>query len=125
PPPVFQQPQFQPPPVVENEVDDVPPGQNPANPRGPVFNSFPPPQVVGGVPQPPMITPGGLAVPGSTPVFMPPQNGQPAAMPSGFPGAAAPTGVAIPGMIVQPPQQPGQPGVQQPGVPVRRPGGPS
>lgn len=121
PPPVFQQPpQFQPPPPADTDVDEQPagaPGQNPANPRGPVFNTFPPPQVVnpqaGG-------QPGYMPPPG----FVPPQQAQPATRPSGFPGPSTPGGVAVPGMIVQPPQQPGQPGtVQPPGAPARRPGG--
>lgn len=114
-PPVFQPPQFNQP--LQSDDDDDPrptpnvamPGQN----RGPVFNTFPQPQVInpqsgqpiiGGVPQ------GGAA--------------QPAA--PTFPGAPTPGfgGVSVPGMIVQPPpQQPGQ-AVPPGGEPVRRPGVP-
>ena len=113
PPPVFQPaPQFnQPPPAGDDEPDDPRPMPVPPN-RGPVFNTFPQPQVVnpqagGAQPQP------GAA---QTPV-----------------NTAAPSapfgGVAVPGMIAQPPPQPGQvqPGQlqppPQPGQPVRRPGG--
>ncbi len=59
--------------------------------------------------------------------FMPqPQvipNGQPAAQPGAQPTAPY-GGVAVPGMVAPPPQQPGQPGQPQPQtVPPRRPGG--
>jgi hypothetical protein len=137
PPPVFNQQQ---PPVYTPQVavsDDEPDDQRPTPPpnvpptvnRGPVFNSFPQPQVVN------------------------PQTGAPAA---GFPGQAQPVtggaqqpatqapqttfgatptapygGVAVPGMIAAPPPGAAQPGQQpgqiqqapQPGQPVRRPGG--
>lgn len=121
PTPTFAQPQFTPPPqMADDDVDDerpapnvpMPNGQIP-NPRGPVFNTFPQPQVIS--PQmPPSVVPG---VNGGVPQQMQPGNAPTA--PFG--------GVAIPGMVVQPPQQPGQPGQMQPvlpGQPVRRPGGP-
>jgi len=132
PPPVFQQtPQFQQQQL--QTVDDDPDDQRPApvavTPnRGPVFNTFPQPQVVNPQTGQPVAFPGQVPVTGSVP--QQPQTGQPA-------NSAAPTspfgGVSVPGMIVQPPQQPGQPqpgaiqapgGIQPPGVPpVRRPGG--
>jgi hypothetical protein len=140
PPPVFQQPtpQFtQQQPLVDDDADDERPAQNvamppnvpqpnvvmPPNPqmnRAPVFNQTPP-QATTTAPQ--------GTYPGMPPTGLPQQTQQPAQQ-------IAPTspfgGVAVPGMIVAPPQQPGQqPGVQpgqvqqpqQPGQPVRRPGG--
>jgi hypothetical protein len=119
PMPQFAQPQFAQPPLPDDDVDDDRPAPNVAmpNPRGPVFNTFPQPQVVN--PQMPM--------PGQ-------QNMMPQQVPvQQAPGAYPSTpfgGVAVPGMVVQPPQQPGQvpgqPGVvpvpQQPnGQPIRRP----
>ena len=127
PPPVFQQPQFPQPPPADNDDDPAPglPGQNPANPRGPVFNAFPPPQVVNPQGGPGGVPPQGFVPPTGFPQA--PQVAQPSNMPTRFPGPTSPAGVAVPGMIVQPPPQPGQPGVVQPpgqpGVPVRRPGG--
>ena len=115
--PTFQPPQFNQPPQPDDEPDDVRsvpnvvvPGQN----RGPVFNTFPQPQVVN-----PQGGPQGVG-------GMPP--GAPQPVPT-FPGAPTPGfgGVSVPGMIVAPPpQQPGQPQPGQPGSeqPVRRPGGP-
>jgi hypothetical protein len=108
PPPVFQQsPQFTQP-VVDD--DDDPPAPNVLAPqgRGPVFNTFPQPQVVN--PNTPAVTPNGQPL---TP------QAAPTAQPS------VPGGVSVPGMIVQPPQpppgqQPLMPG-QVPGQPVRRP----
>jgi hypothetical protein len=126
PPPVFQQaPQFNQQPIVgDDEPDDqrptpvapVPPG------RGPVFNTFPQPQVVnpqnGAFPgQPPMT--GGVPQQGAAPQT--PVNTSVPTAPYG--------GVAVPGMVAPaPPQQPGQiqPGQLQPplpGQPIRRPGG--
>jgi hypothetical protein len=109
PPPVFQQtPQFQvAPPPADDDVDDERPAPNVAvpQPRGPVFNSFPQPQVVN--PQ------------GAVP------TAQPGAPQQAAPAVASPTpvapygGVAVPGMVAPPPPTPGQPG-----QPVRRPGGP-
>jgi hypothetical protein len=135
PPPVFNQsPQFNQQQVIaDDDTDDERPQPNVAVPpaRGPVFNSFPQPQVVnpqGGAP---------AAYPGQPPsVGVVPQPGQQQQMPQqAAPPAntASPTspfgGVSVPGMIVQPPQQPGQPGQIQPPAqpgqqpPVRRPGG--
>ena len=100
PPPVFQA-QPMPPQVAEPNEDDEPKPPNPGNQR-PVFNAFPQPQVVnpnGAVAQPPL---------GGEPQATPP--------PSAFPTAAP--GVAVPGMIVPVPPQPGANPNQ-----VRRPGG--
>ena len=118
PPPVFQQsPQFNQQPA-DDDGDDERPAQPGAPPpgRGPVFNTFPQPQVVN--PQAPV-----------------PQSGFPtgatapqapaAPAPATYPGApTAPFGgVAVPGMVAPPPPAPPgqQPGA--PGQPVRRPGG--
>jgi len=96
------------------EDDDEPPAANAAPaPRAPVFTTFPQPQVV---------APAG-ATAGQQP-FVPTQQQQPPpqqaappppAQPSPFP--VAPTGVAVPGMIVPVPQQPGTaaPAVRRPG----------
>jgi hypothetical protein len=115
--PQFQQPQFQPPPQPADDDDDDRPATNQPvpNPRGPIYNTFPQPQVVN-----PQANPNG--VPG---VAMP-QQGQP---PQQVAPSASPTmptgGVAVPGMIAPAPVQPGQvPGQPVPGQPVRRPGGP-
>jgi len=116
--PTFAQPAYTPPPQMntEDDVDDERPAPNVAvptvtmpngqvpNPRGPVFNTFPQPQVIA-----PQVLPPGVNINGA----QPPQP-QPATTPTAPFG-----GVAVPGMIVQPAQQPGQPG-----QPVRRPGGP-
>jgi hypothetical protein len=125
--PQFAQPQFAqpiPPPVGDDDPEDAPPPPNggaPApNPRGPVFNAFPPPQVVN--PQtgtPATFTP--QVQPATT--TQQPQAPQPAAYPTNPYG-----GVAVPGMVVPAPPQPGQ---QQPGQisaptppgQTRRPGG--
>jgi hypothetical protein len=111
PPPVFQQtPQFTPPPVADDDGDDERPAPNVPVPapngaaRGPVFNTFPQPQVVN--PQSPqMQQPGAPQTPTTSPTPVAPYGG-----------------VAVPGMVAPPPPQPA--GQQQPGVPVRRPGGP-
>ena len=148
PQPQFQ-PQFQPQipqQAADDDVEDERPAPNVVVPqRGAVFNQFPQPQVVspqiaptvvGGTtpaipsgvfnPQAPqMAQPGfGQHVPGleiaqqpsqgAMPIYQVPPNGQPP------PAAAAPTGVAIPGMIVPAPQQPGVITAPQP---PRRPGG--
>ena len=121
PPPVFQQPQpqFTPPPV-DDDVDDEEPAPNVQVPpgRGPVFNTFPQGATV--APQP------GQNFGGQQPFMPQPQvipNGQPAAQPGAQPTAPY-GGVAVPGMVAPPPQQPGQPGQPQPQtVPPRRPGG--
>jgi hypothetical protein len=142
PPPPMQQPQFQqqfPQQAVDDDADDERPAPNVVVPRGPVFNQFPQPQVVtpqvgaggvvtGGVfnPQQPQMAqpqfgqhPPGLeiapqpATGGAMPIFQVGPNGQPVQ-------GAAPTGVAVPGMIVPgPPQQPNMVTPQNP----RRPGG--
>jgi hypothetical protein len=115
PPPAFQQsPQFAPPPAADDDDDDrpapnvrVPPGAQ----RGPVFNTFPQPQNAN--PQ----------VPGQQPnIGAPPQQAPQGGAPVSSPTPVAPYGgVAVPGMVAPPPAPP--PG-QQPGAPVRRPGGP-
>jgi hypothetical protein len=117
PPPVFQQtPQFQQPQqVVDDDTDDEQPAPNVPMPpnRGPVFNAFPQqPQVINPQTGQPMN------------VAPQPQPGQQPPAPTSFGVPTAPGGVSVPGMIVQPPVQPGQPQPGQPGVPVRRPGGP-
>jgi hypothetical protein len=118
PAPTFAQPHFTPPPqMADDDVDDERPAPNVQvpngfpNPRGPIFNTFPQPQVV---------NPGANGVVGGVPQQQVPMQQQPAAQPTAPFG-----GVAVPGMTVQPPQQPGQvPGQEQvPGQP-RRPGGP-
>ena len=121
PPPVFQQaPAFGNLQPADDDGDDdrptpsvaVPPGQ-----RGPVFNTFPQPQIVNpqqtmpapqAVPMPQPGFPGGAAAP-------PPQT--PAATPTAPYG-----GVSVPGMVAPPPPNPLGPPV--PGQPIRRPGGP-
>jgi hypothetical protein len=111
PPPVFQQnPQFQQPLQAADDDDDDRPAPNvpvPGTVRGPVFNTFPQPQVV---------NPQGAPMPQ-------PVNGAPQQMPAT--GAPTPSatpvapygGVSVPGMVAPPPPAP-------PGQPVRRPGGP-
>lgn len=104
----FMQPgQPQPIPGVADDQED----DRPNAPRGPIFNTFPQPQVV--APQPQMY-------PMPTPGVVPPTQGPlvlPQAAPGAYPGAQpTPFGVSTPGMLPQP-QQPGQP--PQP----RRPGG--
>ena len=114
--PAFQQPQFTPAaPPPDDDADDAPAAsvQNPQPPRPPVFNAFPPPQVGG---------PGASGVP--------PVQGQPAqATPTygATPTAPPSGGVAVPGMIIPAPPQPGQspsvhPAPQPPGQ-ITRPGG--
>ena len=83
PPPVFQQPQM--PQPADTGIDEPP---QVVNPQGALGDQ-----------QPPGFT---TAV-----GFVPPQN-QPATMPTRFPGFALPAGVAVPGMMVQPPRQPVQ-----------------
>jgi hypothetical protein len=90
------------------------------NPRGPVFNAFPQPQVV----NPQGMPPGGFLPPQMTPTPAP-------QTPATYPGAptAPPGSVTTPGMVAPMPLQPGQPGAPvqlpgQPGAPARRPGGP-
>lgn len=110
PPPTFQPaPQFQPPQPAD-DVDDDRPSPNAPVPgppqRGPVFNTFPQPQVVNPQQQP-MPQPG-------VPVQQQGQPGQPTASPT---PVAPYGGVAVPGMVAPPP-------APVPGQPVRRPGGP-
>ena len=111
-PPVFQQnPQFNPPQAAGDDTDDdkaAPPVQVPGQQRGPVFNTFPQPQVVNPQQAPPMQQPGGAA----------PQTAPPTPVSSPVPVAPY-GGVSVPGMVAPPPPQ--APG--QPGAPVRRPGG--
>jgi hypothetical protein len=110
--PTFAQPQFTPPPqMADDDADDERPAPNVAmptgqipNPRGPVFNTFPQPQVIA-----PQVLPPGVTLP---------QQQMPTQAPTAYPTAPF-GGVAVPGMV-QPAQQPGQ----VPGQPVRRPGGP-
>jgi hypothetical protein len=124
--PAFQQPQFaQPPALVDDDPEDERPqtpagGQPTPNPRGPVFNAFPPPQVVN-----PQSGAPATAMPQAG--QMPPVQQQPAtAQPSPYPTNPF-GGVAVPGMMVPAPQQPGQqpgqitPPAQTPQT--RRPGG--
>jgi hypothetical protein len=113
PPPVFQQaPQFLPPPADDID-DDRPPVPTPgAPPRGPVFNTFPQPQVV---------NPQGAPMPQPGAPVQQPQVPNQAAPPVSSPTPVAPYGgVAVPGMVAPPPA----PVPGQPGQPVRRPGGP-
>jgi hypothetical protein len=116
---VAQQPAFaQPMPIAgpppDDDVDDerpAPPVGGPmaVPPRGPVFNPFPQPQVTN--PQQPN---------GYPQMQMPPQQQTPQQMPATSPQAPPGGGVAVPGMIVAPPPQPGQ--VVPPAT--KRPGGP-
>lgn len=126
PQPAFTPPQ--PPPFPTEDDSEAGP------PRPPVFNTFPQPQVVypGVNPtQVPNPTIGNGTViqygPNGQPIVQQPFVQQPTAAPSASPYG----GVAVPGMVVAPPQQPGvvqpgvvQPGVVQPGQPQpKRPGG--
>jgi len=109
---LFGQPSQQP---AEDEPDEEPPAPNVVAPnRGPVFNTFPQPQVVN--PQQrgaPTATPGVISTqpqvvqPQDTPTVVNPP--QPTTNPSTpGPQPSSPGGAAVPGMIVQPPRQPGQ-----------------
>jgi hypothetical protein len=113
PPPVFQQaPQFNNQAPADDD-DDRPAPNVAVPPRGPVFNTFPQPQVNPGQPQ--------MAQPTSG-APMTPQQGPPQGGVSPMPTAPY-GGVAVPGMVAPPPPVP--PG-QQPGAPgqIKRPGGP-
>jgi hypothetical protein len=119
PPPVFQpqpQPQFVPPPA-DDDVDDEQPAPNVQVPpgRGPVFNTFPQGTTVAPQPgQQPYPQPFGVPPPVQEPNTPQPQ----------FQPTAPYGGVAVPGMVAPPPQQPGQPGQPMPQtIPPRRPGG--
>ena len=116
PPPVFQQaPQFnnqQPADDDDKPVTNLPPAAAPQ--RGPVFNTFPQPQVVN--PQAPQMPQPGGVVNGTVPPAQTPAQAAPSPTPTAPFG-----GVSVPGMVAPaPPTAPGQ----QPGQPVRRPGGP-
>jgi hypothetical protein len=106
PAPAFQQPQFTPAAPPPNDDADDPPAAGVQNPRPPVFNAFPPPQVGG---------PGVSGVPAV-------QGGQPAQPPSfgGTPSAAPGGGVSTPGMMTQPVQPaPVNPAQWRPGTPTQ------
>lgn len=117
PPPAFNA-VVQPPPQADDEADDERPAPNAPmptqNPRGPVFNSFPQPQI-GSPPQ---------GIPTANPGVFPqgtPQTTSPGT-PSRVPGTVSAPGMIAPMPVPQPGQpQPGQT-VQPP--PTRRPGGP-
>jgi hypothetical protein len=126
PAPVFgQPPRFGPPQPAEDDTEDdrpAVPGAPVAPPpnRGPIFNTFPQPQVVN--PQGQGVAPQVIGAQGQMPVQQPAQ--QPAQPPTTYPGSpSAPFGgVAVPGMMVPVPQPPTQPG-QIVAPPVRRPSG--
>ena len=114
--PVFNAPTQQIQPVEDDSEDErqAPNATVPTpNPRGPVFNSFPPPQVINPQQGIPTANPGGF-----------PQGGIPQATAPVGPGRAPGT-VSAPGMIAPVPvQQPGQPQQGPAGQqPPRRPGG--
>lgn len=115
PTPLFQQPQL-PPPIRDDEDDRSGPTPVLAPPRGPLFNTFPQPQVLD--PQQQGAPSGGPGAPS-----VPPAQ-QPGAFPGSTSSPGAPTspvgGSARPGEIVQPPPQPGR----QPGAPPGRPANP-
>ena len=101
PAPTFQQPQFTPAaPPPDDDADDPPPAsvQVPQPARPPVFNAFPPPQVGG-----PAVAAGAPNVQGTG------QTGQTTSQPQAYPSSpSAPNGgVAVPGMVVPAPPQPG------------------
>ena len=115
PPPVFQQsPQFQPPQPSDDDMDENRPQPNaggPNPPRGPVFNTFPQPQVAN-----PQVSfpqqPGAPVTPQTAP-----------SVPISSPTPVAPYGgVSVPGMVAPPQTPPGQP--PNTVIPPRRPGGP-
>ncbi len=115
PPPVFPQPNSAGLPLQQAILPDD--QDEPAPNRGPVFNTFPQPQVMQ-VPQN-VVGPTPNVNPGNGPLMLPPPGAAPPAQQPA--GLAYPGGVSVPGMIVAPPQQPGQPG--QPAVQPKRPGG--
>ena len=87
----------------------------PPNQRGPVFNTFPQPQIINPQqPGVPAVVPGVLPFPqGGAPAGDPP----PVANPPGAQPSVPFGGAAVPGMIVQPPPgqaRPGMPGQPQP-----------
>jgi hypothetical protein len=112
PPPVFQQtPQFQSAQPADDDQDERPAPNAGGPPRGPVFNTFPQPQVVN--PQvAPTQQPGMPVAPQTAP-----------SAPISSPTPVAPYGgVSVPGMVAPPQTPPGQ----QPNTVIlpRRPGGP-
>lgn len=119
-PPAFARPQLNPQvqqPANDDGDDDRQAPNAVPNPRGPIFNTFPQPQVANPQQGGPAVVPPQGSVP---------QIGGPSTTPTQltYPTPTVPAGVATPGMIVQPPAEPGQ---QQPGQPVpaqqQRPGG--
>ena len=112
----------------DDDVDDerpqapvaMPPGMQPPGipPRGPIFNQFPQPQVV----TPQQGAPGVTVMPQpfnpAQPQMVQPQTQQPPVQQPAAQPTAPFGGVAVPGMVAPAPQQP-----NQPGQPVRRPGG--
>jgi hypothetical protein len=111
PPPVFQQtPQFQQVQPADDDSDDNRPPAGVPNPaRGPVFNTFPQPQVVN-----PQVAPAQQL--GGAPQAAP-------SAPMSSPTPVAPYGgVSVPGMVAPPQTPPGQP--PNTVIPPRRPGGP-
>jgi hypothetical protein len=117
-PPGFVQPQFPNQPQLPVDDDEGPRNPVPPNARGPIFNTFPQPMQPGN-PFTPPLQPGVVqqvnpATPQGT--AGPPASANPGQMP---------VGVAVPGMIYQPPPPqpgqpilqllPGQPNPQQPG----------
>ena len=111
PAPGFPQPQFPNQPQLPVDDDEGPRNAVPPNARGPIFNTFPQPMQPGN-PFPPPLQPG--VVQQVNPATAQGTTGPPA---SANPGHM-PVGVAVPGMIYQPPPpQPGQPFPLQPGQP--------
>jgi hypothetical protein len=105
PTPFAQPGQVQPIPGVADDQDD----DRPTVPRGPVFNTFPAPQVVAPQPQGYPTTTPGMVPPAQGPMVVPQPNPY-GPQTSPYPGApTTPAAVPTPGMIPQPPQQPGQP----------------
>ena len=109
PPPAFARPPLTPrgqqPANDDGDDDPLAPNVVPS-PRGPIFNTFPQPQVANPQGGPVVVPPQGSV----------PQSGGPSATPTQlYPTPTVPPGVATPGLIVQPPAEPGQ---QQPGQPV-------
>jgi hypothetical protein len=117
-PAAYPQPNFPQPQVAEDDADDERPQPNVPMPqpvqRAPVFTTFPATQSSTVAPQ--VMPPGGFP--------QPQQQQPPVAQPQPTPTAPPYGGVAVPGMVVQPPQQPGVQNGIVPGQPVRRPGGP-
>ena len=125
--PTFQTQQI--PQVVDDDVDDERPAPPVAMPpgvqRAPIFNQFPPPQMVNPATGQPILPPGvGQPFNPNQPQLVQPNQAQPPQQqPSAVPTAPF-GGVAVPGMVAPAPTQPGvvAPGQPQPGQP-RRPNG--